>query len=242
MAIVKLVRIRWFYGYSLNYRFWVVFLDLLIERGLLSQRNFCLVLFRTAVPQCTIPCCFSARIQFITNHIASSFAFRLDISKNIPLNNCRMSICKEIAFCNGYITFTISLCKPLITSLNAITKVSCGSETPIFACYKCGLICIFWTTPRIPSLVLRKNALGVVEMLTEYFLLCLSRGKALSLFSRKYRLPKPCLSRTIQPSYGSALCDRMEYRRKLFEWRPSQNNVSIACEKCIIARNKNPGI
>ena len=217
-------------------------LDLPIGICPLSQLNFYLALFRTAVPHCAIPCCFSVRIQLITNHIASSFAFCLDISKNIPLNHCRMRICKKIFSRNGYITFTISLCKPLITSLNAITKVSCESETLIFACYKYGLICIFWTTPRIPSLVLRKNALGVVEMLTEYFLLCLSRGKALSLFNRKYRLPKPCLSRTIQPSYGSALCDRMEYRRKLFEWRPFQNNVSIACEKCIIARNKNPGI
>ena len=68
-----------------------------------------LALFRTAVPHCAIPCCFSVRTQLITNHIASSFAFRLDISKNIPLNHCRMSICKKIFSRNSDITLTIVL-------------------------------------------------------------------------------------------------------------------------------------
>lgn len=78
-------------------------LDLPVGICLLFLLNFCLLLFHIAVPHCAIPCCFSARTQLITNHIASSFAFRLDISKNIQLNHCWMSICKEIAPCNGYI-------------------------------------------------------------------------------------------------------------------------------------------
>lgn len=84
-------------------------LDLPVGICLLFQLNFCLLLFRTAIPHCAIPCCFSARTQLITNHIALSFAFCLDISKNIQLNHRWMSICKEIASCNGDIALTISL-------------------------------------------------------------------------------------------------------------------------------------
>ena len=109
MAIVKLMGSRWFYGYSLNYRFGAVFLDLPLGICPLSQFTFYSSLFRTAISHCAIPCCFSARTQLITNHGASSFAFCLDISKNIPLNHCQMSICKEISSRNGDITLTISL-------------------------------------------------------------------------------------------------------------------------------------